>query len=261
MKALLLDFTDEKEEFARCLQSLGCTATFDNPQEKDVDMVLVHTLRSLSEVSPYVRSLCHLLVLRHTLLPEELLQLEKLAAEAGVRLQFSAPLLYEWRIFDLLQPVGEVKLAQVYSDFEYDKPLVATDLCTEALAVAGTVKAKLSKAEKLRGSASGCFGTLGLRADFVNAASAYFWLSCAAFSARRELRFLGSKGVAAVDVPKRTANIRTLDGETLSLPFLSEAESRERETADFVAGLRSSEQPFISTAEVAIQQEIVHRFF
>jgi hypothetical protein len=261
MKALLLDFTDEKVEFVRCLQGLGCTAAFDNPQEKDVDMVLMHTLRSLNEISPYIRSLCHLFVLRHTLLPEELLQLEKLVAEAGVRLQFSATPLYEWRIFDLLQPVGEVKLVQVYSDFEYEKPLVATDLCTEALAVAGAVKAKLSKAEKLRGSAPGSFGALGLRTDFVNAACAYFWLSSAAFSARHELRFLGSKGVAAVDVPKRVASIRTLDGETLSLPFLSEAEGREREMADFVAGLRSNEQPFISTAEATIQQEIAQRFF
>ncbi|MDR1342783.1 MAG: hypothetical protein LBK18_05960 [Prevotellaceae bacterium] len=259
MKTLLLNFADEKEEFTCCLQRLGCAVTLNPAWEKGVDAVLVHTLRSLNEVSPYIHALCHLFVQRHALPPEELLQLEKLVAEAGVRLQFSASPLYEWRIFDVKQLVGEVKFVQVYSDFEYDKPLSANDLCTEALAVAGVVKAKLSKAERLRATVPHSANLLGFRTDFVNAASAYFWLSSAAFSARRELRFFGSSGVAAVDVLKREASVKTLDGKATPMPFLSKAESREREIADFVAGLHSKEQPAISAAEVIVQQEVVQR--
>ncbi|MDR1024005.1 MAG: hypothetical protein LBL94_12170 [Prevotellaceae bacterium] len=259
MKALLLNFADEEEEFTRCLQRLGCTVTLNPAWEQGVDAAFVHTLRSLSEVSPYIHALCHLFVQRHTLSPEGLLQLEKLVAEAGVKLQFSALPLYEWRIFDAKLLVGEVKFVQVYSDFEYDKPLSAKDLCAEALAVAGVVKAKLSKAERLRATVPHSANLLGLRTDFVNAASAYFWLSSAAFSARRELRLFGSSGVAAVDVLKREVSVKTLDGKATSMPFLSKAESREREIADFAAALHGKEQPAISAAEATVQQEIVQR--
>jgi hypothetical protein len=259
MKALLLNFTGEEEELVRCLQRIGCTATFDVVQSSDVNMVLVHTLRSLTEVGPYVHSLCHLFVQRHTLLPEELQQLEKLVAEAGVKLQFAASQLYEWRIFDVLQLLGEVKFIQVYSDFEDDKPLTVACLHTEAQAVAVAARAALDKVEKLRTIVPGNINVLGFRADFVNTASAYFWSSSAAFSARHELRFFGSKGVAAVDVLKREASVKMLDGKTCSFPFLSEAEGREAELLSFVAGLHSEAQPLVSVAEAIVQQEILQR--
>lgn len=255
-----MNFTNENDDFVRCLQRLGCAttlnATWDNAVS-DVNMVFVHTLRSLTEAGPYVHSLCHLFVQRHTLLPEELQQLEKLVAEAGVKLQFSASQLYEWRIFDVLQRIGGVKFVQVYRDFESNKPLTTAELHTEAAAVSSAVKAKLSKVEKLRVAVSGNVDVLGFRTDFVNTACAYFWLSSGAFSARHELRFFGGKGVAAVDVLTRTANVRMLDGEMLSLPFLSEAESMEKELLNFVVGLHSEEQPFISVAEATVQQEIM----
>jgi hypothetical protein len=258
MRALLLNFAHEKEEFARCLQRLGCTTTFDATRNGDVNMVFVQTLRSLTEAGPYVHSLCHLFVLRHTLLPEEAQQLEKLVAEAGVKLQFSAAELYEWRIFDVLQQVGEVKFVQVYRDLECNKPLTAADLHAETIAVASAVKAKLSKVEKLRAIVPNNGGVLGFRADFVNTASAYFWLSSGVPAARHELRFFGSKGVAAVDVLRREANIKMFDGKMLPLPFLSEAESREKELLSFVAGLHSEEPPFISIVEATVQQAIMH---
>lgn len=259
MKALLLNFTDEnneKEELIRCLQRLGCAATL-NAADGDVSVALVHTLRSLAEASPYVHSLCHLFVQHHALLPEELQQLEKLVAEAGVKLQFSAPELYEWRIFDALQRIGEVKFAQVYRDFEGSTPLTAAGLRAEAMAVAAAARATLGKVEKLRAIVPRSVDVLGFRADFANTASAYFWLSSGAFPARHELRFFGSKGVAAVDVLRREASLKMLDGETLSIPFLSDAEGREKELQSFVDGLHSEAQPLISTAEAAVQREIV----
>ncbi|MDR1417463.1 MAG: hypothetical protein LBJ57_08635, partial [Prevotellaceae bacterium] len=72
MKALLLGFANEGEELARCLQRLGCTVSAGDSWEKGVDVAFVHTLRSLTEVSPYIHSLCHLFVERHALPPEEL---------------------------------------------------------------------------------------------------------------------------------------------------------------------------------------------
>jgi hypothetical protein len=257
MRALLLNFANEKEEFARCLQRLGCTTTYGATRDSDVDMVFVETLRSLTEAGPYVHSLCHLFVLRHTLLPEEAQQLEKLVAEAGVKLQFSASQLYEWRIVDVLQQVGEVKLVQVYRDLEGDTPLTAAALRAEAMAAASAAKAKLSRVEKLRTIVPHSVGVLGFRADFVNTASAYFWLSSGALAPRHELRFFGSKGVAAVDVLRREANIKMLDGAMLPLPFLPEAESREKELLSFVSGLHSEDPPLVSIAEATVQQEIM----
>ncbi|MDR0415339.1 MAG: hypothetical protein LBH84_08010 [Prevotellaceae bacterium] len=258
MKALLLNFAHEEErkELTHCLQRLGCTTTLNGDEDKDVNMVIASRLNSLGEVSPYVHSLCHLLVQRHPLLPDELRQLEKLVGEAGVKLQFSDAKLYEWRIGDVAQLVGAVKLAQLYRDREGDVEQSAADLRTETLAVASVVKAKLSRVEKLRSTAA-CRSLLGFRTDFVNAASAYFWLSGTVFSERHELRFFGSRGVAVVDVLRREANVRMFDGKTLSLPFLSEGESREREVADFVARLRSKGQPAVSAAEMAVQREIL----
>lgn len=257
MRALLLNFTNEQEELVRCLQRLGCTPTFGATRDSDVNMVFVHTLRSLTEAGPYVHSLCHLFVQHHTLLPEESQQLEKLVAEAGVKLQFSAAQLYEWRIFDVLQQVGEVKLVQVYRDAEGNNPPTVSDLHAEAMAAVSAVKAKLSKVEKLRTIVPRNVGVLGFRADFISTASAYFWLSSGAFTARHELRFFGSKGVAAVDVLRRTAHVKVFDGKMLSLPFLSEAESREKELLSFVSGLQSEDPPFISIAEATAQQEIM----
>ena len=257
MKALLLNFTTEKEDFVRCLHRLGCATTFGATPDSDVNLVFVHTLRSLTEVGPYVQALCHLFVQHHALLPGEAQQLGKLVAEAGVKLQFSASQLYEWRIFDVLQQVGEVKLVQVYIDFEGSKPPAVSGLHAEAMAVAGAVKAKLGKVEKLRAIVPRNVSVLGFRADFVNTASAYFWLSSGALTARHELRFFGSKGIAVVNVLKRAADAKAFDGEMLSFPFLSEAESREKELANFVAGLRSEEPPFISIAEATVQQEIM----
>jgi hypothetical protein len=257
MKALLLNFTNETEELARCLQRLGCTTTSDAAQDGSVGMALIHTLRSAEEASPHIHALRHLFVQRHTLLPDELQKLEKLAAEAGVKLQFSSSQLYGWRIFDVLQQIGEVRFVQAYRDVERSKPLAAADLHTEAMAAACAAKAKLSKVVKLRTAAPCCAEVAGFRADFVNAASAYFWLSSGAFAERHELRFFGSKGVATVNVLKREASLKTLDGGMLSMPFLSEAEGREKELSSFVAGLHSEAQPLTSTAEAAVQQEIL----
>ncbi|MDR0712453.1 MAG: hypothetical protein LBF67_08965 [Prevotellaceae bacterium] len=259
MKALLLNFTNEKEEFVHCLQRLGCEITYSAAQRSDVNMALVHTLRSLTEVGPYIHSLCHLFVLRHTLLPEELRQLEKLVNEADVKVQFASSKLYEWRIVDILQQLGEVKFMQAYSDFEGDTPLTAACLRTEAQAATVAARAALRKVEKLRAMIPGSANVLGVRADFVNTASAYFWLSSAAFAERHELRFFGDKGFAAVNVLTREANIKMLDGEIRSMPFLSEAESREAELQSFIADLHSEKQPFFSSAEAITQQEIMQQ--
>lgn len=124
------------------------------------------------------------------------------------------------------------------------------DLQEEVLAVARLVRARIARVERVRSIVPCDFEVLGLRVDFANAASAYFWLGSGALMPRHELRLFGSKGLAVVDVLKRETSIKTLDGNFFTTPFLFEEESEEKELTDFVGNLRRRTPAFISVVEV-----------
>lgn len=250
MKALLLGFDHQTEKYENYLRRLGCTVVQAAMLEGEAGLVFMQNVRTLNEVTPYVQRLCHIFVGQHSLSSTDLQTLHKLAGEAGVQVHFSAPPLYRWSVPDLVQLLRDVKFVQVYKDFEDCKMLSVSDLRHEILAAVRLARARISRVERVRSIVPCDFEVLGLRVDFTNAASSYFWLGGGALMPRHELRLFGSKGLAVVDVLKRETSIKTLDGNFFTTPFLSEEESEEKELADFVGNLRRGTPAFISAVEV-----------
>jgi hypothetical protein len=249
MNVRLLGFDAQKEKYEECLKRLGCTPVHGDLPQGEVGLTLVRHVQALSDVKLHVQSLSHVFVQHHSLSSSDLRALRKLAGEAGVQVHFSAPTLYRWSIPDLAALLCDVKFVQVYKDYESAMPLLISDLRNEILAAACSVRIKISRAERVRSIVPCDFEVLGLRVEFFSAASAYFWLGSAAFTARHELRLFGSKGMAVVDVLKCETRIKTLDGNFFTTPFLSENESEEKELADFVSNLRRGIPAFVSGAE------------
>ncbi|MDR2937378.1 MAG: hypothetical protein LBU92_00385 [Prevotellaceae bacterium] len=253
MNVRLLGFEAHAKKYEQRLKKLGCTLVHDGAQP---GLVLVQQAKTLSELRPHVQSLNHVFVQQHSLKSSELQALYKLAHEAGVQVHFSAPALYCWSIPDLVHLLCDVKFVQVYKDYETAEPLQLKSLCNEILATACVVNTKIARVEKMRSVVPCDFDVMGLRVDFLNASSAFFWLGNAAFAARHELRIFGSKGMAVVDVLRREAKIKTLDGNFFTTPFLSEEEGEEKELADFVSKLRRGESAFISALEVEVLRSV-----
>lgn len=250
MKALLLGFDHRTEKYESCLRRLGCTVVQGYMPEGEVGLVLIQNVRALSDVKPYVQALCHIFIGQHSLSSTDLQTLHKLADEAGVQVHFSTPALYRWSVPDLVQLLHDVKFVQVYKDFKESKLLSISNLEEEVLTVARLTRARISKVERVRSIVPCDFEVLGLRVDFNNAASAYFWLGSGALVPRHELRLFGSRGLVVVDVLRRETSIKTLDGNFFTAPFLSEEESEEKELTDFVGNLRRGASAFISAVEV-----------
>ncbi len=249
MKVLLLGFENQMERYEGYLRRLGCMVTNGVLPEGEAALVFIQNVRSLAEVKSHVQALRHVFIQQHSLSSVDLQMLYKLAGEAGVQVHFSAPALYRWSIPDLVVLLRDVKFVQVYKDFDDCRSLSVNDLRDEILTAVRASRARVGKTEKVRSIVPCDFEVLGFRVDFINAASAYFWLGSAALSARHELRLFGSKGIAVVDVLKRETSIKTLDGNFFTTPFISEEESEEKELVDFVGNIRRGTPAFISAVE------------
>ena len=256
MNVRLVGFEAQREKYEDCLKRLGCTPMHDDLPQGEAGLTLVRHAQALADVRLHVQALSHVFVQHHALSSSDLQVLHKLASEAGVQVHFSAPTLYRWSIPDLAVLLRDVKFVQVYKDYEAAAPLLIKDLRNEILAAACSVRAKISRTERVRSIVPCDFEVLGLRVDFLNTASAYFWLGSAAFTARHELRLFGSKGMAVVDALRCETKIKTLDGNFFTTPFLSEEESREKELADFVGNLRRGAPAFVSVAEAEVLRTV-----
>jgi hypothetical protein len=246
MKAILLGYNSEKNELLRTLQRLGCEAACDVAPDGDAGVVLVRSLRSLDEVKPYVQALHSVFVQRHALNTASLQSLDELADEAGVVVQFAAPAFYEWRLFELLPLLGEVKLAQVYSDVESRKSLLFADLQPELLCTLACLQSRIGRVEQQRSITPGTSAALGFRLDFESAASAYFWMSSNAIRHRHELRLYGNQSLAQVSMAGLRTLLKTPDDVVEEWTFLTKREAAEREIGDFIANVRGKRQPAVS---------------
>ncbi len=244
MKALLLGFGEEQNAYARCLQQQGYTAATRMAPEDEVKVVLLRNVQCLAEVKPHVQALRHVFICRQSLPTGDLQTLHKLANEAGVAVQFSAPALYEWRLPEVLQRLGEVQLMQVYKDN------AGGSLQNELLLAARSAGARLGKVKQERAIAPPAFNVQGFRVDFTNSTSAHFWTSGKAAAARHEVRIFGSNGMATIDMLKREVAMAMLDNTSVALPFLPADKTIENELSDFIDNIRKSSPTLISAIEV-----------
>ncbi|MDR1226254.1 MAG: hypothetical protein LBK47_05070 [Prevotellaceae bacterium] len=253
MKAALIGFGKQRGRYADVLLRCGCSAVDVDYVPEHAQVVLLSEVQELDKVLPHIQSLKHVFIKQHSLSSKDLQQIDKVASEAEVVVHFSAPKLYEWNIPDVIRLIGNVKLIQVYKDYDYAKKLHSSELKNELLAAACVVSSRISNIVKSRSIVPCDFEVLGFRIDFANVATAHFWLGSSTFTPRQEVRFFGCNGMVLLDDIARAVHLKTLDGTLFTTPFLSPADSEEKELMDFIQSIaRGRKQTLLSAVNAAI---------
>lgn len=259
MKAALLGFGERRAQYIEMLLRSGCKKVEVDYVPEDADLVLIANAQLLEEVAVYVQALKHVFILEHHMSSSDLYELDKLATEAEVFIQFSASRLYEWNIPDLQKLLRDFKFAQIYRDYSYNKQLLYSELYDEFLATIRLMNARVNNVVKVRSIVPCDFDVLGFRLDFSNVATAHFWLGSAAFSARHEIRLFAGNGMALIDVNSRKISIKTIEGAIFTSPFTSVSNAEEREIADFIQSIIREQKPLITAAEISTLKSVEER--
>ncbi|GHT72606.1 hypothetical protein FACS189456_1570 [Bacteroidia bacterium] len=251
MKIALLGFGNKQTHYAETLMRSGFAVEVATAATDETPVVLLNQVRYIDDAAPHLRALRNVFIVQSSLSQIDLLTLHKLAQEASVVVQFSAPALYQWHIATLCEMLQNVKLARVIRDVAPTKNVSYNDLRNELLAAICTTNAAVNKVKKTHLVLHEKCGVIGFSVDFANAAVAHFEVSNAAFDERHELCFWGDNGRAVVDVAQGKVMLKTNGGADLVQPILSLKAAQETEITDFVQCVEKKQTPMVNEISMA----------